>query len=115
MKNNALVTRDKLAATYLQHLQMLASEITVAMDAIAANALSTLQESVSKQEMLCASLVAMSDAVSVEFGSPEQPLPSHLDAAVGTKIRETTGAIRNLNLQYAALLKHSSRSIALLA
>ena len=36
--------RDELAATYLQQLQALAFEITVATDAIAANALSTLQE-----------------------------------------------------------------------
>lgn len=115
MTNEVLETRDQLAATYLDHLQMLAFEITVAMEAIAANALSRFQDSVARQEMLCASLVTMSSAMGVEFRSPEQPQPLCLDASVEVKIRETASSIRTLNLQYAALLKHSSRSIALLA
>jgi hypothetical protein len=115
MNSEALQTRDQLAATYLEQLQALVFEINAAMDAVAANALSRLEESVAKQEMLCASLVTMANAVSDESRSSEQPLPSRLDAALELKIRATSGVIRNLNLQYAALLKHSGRSIAVLA
>jgi hypothetical protein len=115
MKDEAVQTRDQIAASYLQQLQALAAEISVATDAIAANALSGFQESVARQEMLCASLVRMANTVSEGFRSSERPLLSCIDPAVELKIRATSGAIRELNLQYAALLKHSGRSIALLA
>jgi hypothetical protein len=115
MNDGALQKRDQIAATYLHEMQELASEITVAMDAIASNTLSGFQESVARQEMLCASLASMANAVSEGFRSPEQPVLSGLDSAVGQKIRAAGGAIRELNQQYAALLKHSGKTIALLA
>jgi hypothetical protein len=110
-----LPTRDRIAATYLQQLQTLALEISVAMDAISSNALSRLQDSIAKQEMLCAGLVTMANTVSEGLRSPAQPLFSSIDPAVELKIRATSLSIRELNLQYAALLKHSGKSIALLA
>jgi hypothetical protein len=107
-------TRDLLAATYLQQLQALAAEIPIAMDAIAAHALPTLQESIARQESLCASLGTMAAA----FGDGPQTgaeSPAALaDAAVDAKIRAARRAVVELNTQYAALLKHSGRSIALL-
>jgi hypothetical protein len=115
MNSEALQTPDQFAATYLQQLQALALEINTAIDAIAANALSRFEESVAKQEVICASLATMTNAVGDELRSSEQTLPSRLDRALELKIGVTSDAIRNLNLQYAALLKHSGRSIALLA
>ena len=110
-----LETRDQVAATYLEQLQALAFEISVTMDAIADNALPTLQESVAKQEMLCASLATMADTVNQCFGSPGEPSRPRTDAAIDGKIRSTSAAICDLNLQYAALLRHSGKSIAVLA
>jgi hypothetical protein len=115
MNGEALQTRDQIAATYLRQLQELACEISVAMDAIAGNALPRFQESVAKQEMLCACLVKAANTVSEGSRSPEQPLPACIDNAVEQEIQTASRAIRELNQQYAALLKHSGRSIALLA
>ena len=115
MKDDELQTRDQLAATYLLQLQALACEISVAIDSIAANALTRFQESVAKQEMLCDSLVTMARPGSGGIRSRQPSLLSRTDASVDLKIRETSAAIRELNLQYAALLKHSGKSIALLA
>jgi hypothetical protein len=115
MNDHALATRDQLAATYLQQMQALAREISVSMDAIAGNALPTLQESIAKQEMLCASLATMAHAVSEGFRPSEQPSFSGIDTAVARKIGATRKAILDLNLQYATLLKHSGRTIALLS
>jgi hypothetical protein len=115
MNDEARQTRGQIAATYLQHMQELAFEIKTAMDAIAANALSGFQKSVARQEMLCASLSSMANPVSEESSTTGQPLLSSLDPATELKIRATSSAIRELNLQYAALLKHSGKSIALLA
>jgi hypothetical protein len=115
MTGNALQTRDEIAAKYLQQLQELAFEISVATGAIAANALPRFQESVAKQEMLCACLVKLASTVGEGFGPSEQPSFSGIDPAVEKKIRAASGTIRELNLQYAALLRHSGRTIALLA
>jgi hypothetical protein len=115
MNEKAIQTHDQLAATYLLELQTLALEISVAMDAIAANALTSFQESVARQEMLCGVLANMANTISERVRSSEQPRLVLSDRSVEQKIRATSAAIRELNLQYAALLKHSGRSIAILA
>jgi hypothetical protein len=115
MNDEALQKRDQIAATYLQEMQELAFEITVAMDAIASNTFPRFQDSVARQEMLCTSLAAKANTVSEGFRSSERPLLCGLDPEIERKIRTASGAIRELNLQYAALLKHSGKSIALLA
>jgi hypothetical protein len=113
MNDKAVQTHDQLAVNYLQQLQALAFEISVAMDAIARNAITSFQESVAKQEMLCAVLANLANTIGERVSSAERP-PLLSDSSVARKIRVTTTAIRDLNLQYAALLKHSGRSIALL-
>ena len=114
MNGIGLQKHDQLASRYLQQLQALELELTAAMNAIAANTLSGFQESVAKQEMLCAGLVTTANLVSEELRtSAPAPLPS-IDTAIELKIRATSESIRELNLQYAALLKHSGKSIALL-
>jgi hypothetical protein len=115
MNDVALQTRDQIAAAFLQQMQEMAREISAAMDAIAGNAIPRFQESVVKQEMLCASLAAMANTASEGFPSSKSPLFSGIDAALDLKIRAASKAICELNLQYSALLKHSSRSIALLS
>jgi hypothetical protein len=115
MKGEALEMRDEVAATYLQHMQDLASEISIAIDAIAANALPRFKESVAKQEMLCARLASMDDTAIQAVRSCAAPVTSGVETEVERNIRTTSAAIRELNLQYAALLKHSGRSIAVLA
>jgi hypothetical protein len=115
MNDGILQSRDQTAAIYLQQMQELAHEISIAMEAIAANKLPRLQESVARQEMLCASLATMANTVSEGFSSSEAPLRSGVDTSVEHRIRAAGSAIRELNLQYAALLKHSGKSIALLS
>jgi hypothetical protein len=114
MDSQALQQRDQLAASYLQQMQDLALEISVAMDAIAANALSRFQESVAKQEMLCFSLAQVANSVAKCDAFASQPAPPY-NPAIHQEIQAASEAIRKLNLRYAALLEHSGRSIALLA
>jgi L-lactate utilization protein LutC len=115
MSDKAVLNHDPLGAAYLQQLQALASEICVAMDAIAANALTSFQESVAKQEMLCSVLASMAKTSREKARLPEQPLLVLSDSSIEPRIQAASEAIRQLNLQYAALLRHSGRSIALLA
>jgi hypothetical protein len=114
MSDQAIQTHDQLAAAYLLQLQALAFEISVAMDAIAANALASFQESVAKQEMLCGVLANTVNTINERVRFSEQPLLVLSDHSVERKIRATSEAIRQLNLQYSVLLKHSGRSIALI-
>jgi len=115
MKGQRFEVRDDLAVTYLRQLDGLASEIDVAMEAIATNALANLQVSIAKQEMLCDSLAMMASAVANGLPLSETRLPLYADDFIEGKISATIGKIRDLNLQYASLLKHSGRSIAILA
>ena len=102
-------TRNELAATYLQQLQSLASEISGAMEAISSNSLTALQESIARQEMLCAQVATAARA----FDQPGQSL-APAEAPMESKIHAARGAILELNLQYGALLKHAGRTIAIL-
>ena len=115
MNDKAVLNHDPLGAAYLLQLQALAFEISVAMDAIATNAPTSLQESVAKQEMLCSVLANMAKTIRQKTGSSGQPLLVLSDSSIEPRIRAASEAIRELNLQYAALLRHSGRSIALLA
>jgi hypothetical protein len=115
MNDKAVLNHDPLGAAYLLQLQALAFEISVAMDAIAANAVTSFQESVAKQEMLCSVLAHMAKTIHAKVRSPEQPPLVLSDGSIEPRIRAASEAIRQLNSQYAALLKHSGRSIALLA
>lgn len=114
MNTLAIQTPDELAASYLQQLQELALEISVATDAIAANALTRLQESVAKQEMLCTSLATMANAFGDGSAASEKLVTQLSDTTIKSKIRSARRAVVELNLQYAALLKHSGKSISLL-
>jgi len=115
MSDGTCKTANEIAESYLQQLQQLGHEISTAINAIAADALPVLQESVAKQEMLCASLVTRANEVASVIAAPSTQQPSSIDKAIETRIRAASGAIRELNLQYSALLKHSGRSIALLS
>jgi hypothetical protein len=115
MNNQAVQNHDPLGAAYLLQLQALAFEISVAMDAIAANALTSFQESVAKQEMLLSVLANMAKTIRERVRSSGQPRLVLSDSSIEPRIGAASEAIRQLNLQYAALLKHSGRSIALLA
>jgi hypothetical protein len=115
MNGEQHLMRDRIAAAYLQHLQELASEINLATGAIAANALPAFQESVAKQEMLSASLASMANTVSQRLHSPQGVSPSQGETAIESRIRQASLELNELNLRYAALLRHSGKSIALLA
>ena len=108
-------TANEIAASYLQQLQLLGHEISKAINAIAADELLKLQDSVAKQEMLCASLATRANDISSLFAAPENYPPSSIDKEIEARIREATRTIREQSLLYSSLLKRSGRSIAVLS
>jgi negative regulator of replication initiation len=115
MSEAALRTRDQIAADCLQQMQELAREISASMDAIASNAMPGFQESVARQEMLCSSLAAMANTIGEGSRPSVQTLLPGIDATLESRIRAASKALCELNLQYAALLRHSGKFIAVLA
>jgi len=109
-----ILSRNEVAAAYLQQLHELAFEITTAMEAISENDLMRFQECVARQETICFGLIAIAKTVSECLPSPEPLSVPNIDPSIRERIRSTGGAINQLNMQYAELLKHSGRSIALL-
>jgi len=115
MSEAALRTRDQIAADCLQQMRELAREISASMEAIASNAMPEFQQSVAMQQMLCSSLAEMANTVGMDFRSSSRPILPGIDSATESRIRSASKALCELNLRYAALLRHSGRSIAVLA
>ncbi|MES2394216.1 MAG: hypothetical protein V4555_21470 [Acidobacteriota bacterium] len=111
----SLHSHDADAAIYLQQMEELGVEIKLAINAIATNSLPQLQQSVARQEMICSTLSSFSRTAGMDLRGSMPVFPRCSDAAIESRIAATSEAIRQLNLQYAALLKHSTQSITLLS
>ena len=114
MSSERLQTRADLAGIYQQQLQALAYEMRVAMQAIASNSLPALEASVAKQEMLCHVLLKLSKRLQQDADSSASDSAFPADP-VEQRAAATARSLGELNTQYASLLKHSGRSIALLS
>jgi hypothetical protein len=115
MTANAVQDRNGKAAEYLDLLRSLASEMEKAMQAIAHNVLPDLEESVASQQIMSARLVVLADEISPSLKSNPAVSPAGLGPEMMQQVRVAGDALQNLNRRYAALLQHSSRSVALMA
>ena len=111
--------RNGKAAEYLQLLRLLAGEMERAMRAIAHNALPDLEESVESQQRISARLVALAGELSAPLESgpiaaSPAASPNKIDDDMMQQVRVAGDALQALNRRYAALLEHSSRSVALM-
>lgn len=100
-------------AEHLQLLQSLARELERAMSAIARNSIDDLEDSIAQQQSLSAQLVVLSDGLKSQF-SLDAPVALAGRDTLLDEIRAASGALQGLNQRYAALLEHSSRSVALM-
>ncbi len=112
----AAVTEDRncKAAEYLLLLRSLAEELEKAMRANAQKALQDLEESISNQQMLTAKLVLLADEISVPLKANPAAQPTGIDGDLMRRILVANDSLQKLNRGYAALLQHSSRSVALM-
>jgi hypothetical protein len=90
-------------------------ELEIAMQAIAQNALADLEESVANQQILSTRLVELADEISVPLRANPDLTPTLIDENLMSQIRVANDGLQKLNRGYAALLQHSSRSVALMA
>jgi len=115
MNTTGVQDRDLKAVEYLQSLRSLTYELDRAMQAIAHNALSELEESVDSQQMLSARLGELANDMCVPLEADSEISLPCLDEDLRRQIRSASDTLQTLNHRYAALLKHSSRSVARMA
>jgi hypothetical protein len=106
---------DLKAAEYLQSLRALTHELEAAMEAIAHNALPELEDSIDNQQVLSARLSAQADDLCVPLRASSGISQASLDEDMKLQIRSANQTLQRLNQRYAALLQHSSRSVAMMA
>jgi hypothetical protein len=107
--------RELKAADYLLSLRSLTSELEKAMQAIARNALPDLEESVATQQMLSSRIRELADDLCVPLEANSTLPPVSLDKDMTIEIRAASDELQTLNQRYATLIRHSSRSVALMA
>jgi hypothetical protein len=101
-------------AELVERLEDLGLEIESAMTAIAGDRLDAFEQSVRRQEIACNRLSALAGDL-VPRLSDGLPSESEKDSALNLRLRAATAAIKALNAQYSALLRHSGHSLRLLA
>jgi hypothetical protein len=103
---------DELAE-HLQLLRSLACELEHAMSAISRNDIGELEDSILQQQNLSAQLVELTDGINAQPSVNSVPAAPDQDRLVG-EIRSASVTLQALNQRYAALLQHSSRSVAMM-
>ena len=107
--------RNQQAVEYLYVLRSLATELERAMQAIAQNRLPDLEDSVANQQMLSGRLGELVRELCVPLEADTAVFQTDTDDDQMRQIFTASAALQKLNQRYAALLKHSSRSVALMA
>lgn len=106
-------TRSQAAGEHLALLRSLARELERAIEAIAHNNLTELEESIATQQDLSAQLSHL--AIHRREAGTQPPSPHNLDVDLRGDIQTAAAALQNLNRRYSLLIEHSSRSAAQMA
>lgn len=106
--------RNRQATEYLQILRSLASELTLSLHAISHNALSAFEESVADQGVLSTKLSMLANELSFPREANSATSQTCIDGDLNCQILAAADELNQLNRRYAALLQHSSHSVALM-
>jgi hypothetical protein len=115
MTASAVQDRKVKASEYLHLLRSLASEMEIAIHAIAHNALPDLEESVASQQIMSARLQVLANEISPSLKSAPSVSSPFVEDGMMHQVLVAGDTLQKLNRRYAALLQHSSHSIALMA
>lgn len=106
--------RDGKVEEYLQLLRSLARELERAMHAISRNELSEFEESVANQQELSSRLGELASCLNQVESSSQDSQGIATDDGLMLQIGIASAALQSLNQRYAALIAHSSRSVAMM-
>lgn len=118
MTSSGMQDRNGKLEEYFQLLRSMAFELERAISAISQNSINALEESLANQEAFSTRLVELADDLgqtpqqtSQPVGSARSPLG---DEVLMAQIHSASDTLQSLNRRYSALLKFSSRSVALM-
>ena len=115
MNSGDAQNRKRQAAEYLRLLGVLSAELEKAMHAVAQNALPDLEESVVNQQALSGRLTSLVNQICIPLETEVPSSQPRIDEDMMRQIRSASDSLQRLNRRYAALLQHSSRSVAQMA
>ncbi|MGA2570224.1 MAG: hypothetical protein ABSF23_06860 [Terracidiphilus sp.] len=95
-------------------MNSMAFEMERAMAAISRNSISALEESIANQEAFSTRLVELADDLNTPSLPDPHARPALADDRIMGQIRKASDTLQNLNRRYAALIKFSSQSVALM-
>lgn len=114
MNSSSIQDRNSKLEEYLQLLHSMAFELERAMSAISESSITPLEESLANQEAFSARLLELADDVSHPTQAFSPLRPAVTDDNLMRQIQAASGTLQALNRRYAALLKFSSRSVAMM-
>jgi len=114
MNSISIQDRNGKLEEYLQLLHSIAFELERAMSAISKNSVNALEESLANQEAFSTRLVELADDLNQPCRGGPPVAPAIDDDGLMQQVRTASSALQNLNRRYAALLKYSSHSVALM-
>ncbi len=111
--------RNGKLVEYLEQLRSMAYELDRSMQAIAANSLTPLEDSIANQQVIAARLRDLAADLSKpgkDVPNQDTPTASFISDEDGLmrQIRGAADTLQNLNQRYSALLKLSSHSVGLM-
>jgi hypothetical protein len=106
--------RDSKLEEYLQLLRSMAFELERAMSAISDNSIHALEGSLANQEAFSTRLVELADDLSITVQQGPLTVRESADDYLMQRVHAASNELQTLNRRYSALLKYSSRSVAMM-
>jgi RNase adaptor protein for sRNA GlmZ degradation len=114
MISTSVQDRNVMLEEYLQLLHSMAFELERAMSAISQNSIKALEESLANQEAFSTRLLELADNLSVRSEQNSRSHPIAGDESLIREVKDAADTLQSLNRRYAALLKFSSQSVAMM-
>jgi hypothetical protein len=106
--------RNSKLEEYLQLLRFMAFELERAMSAISENSIHALEGSLANQEAFSTRLVELADDLSSPVQQGPLTVRGSADDYLLQRVHAASNELQSLNRRYSALLKFSSRSVAMM-
>lgn len=102
------------AEKYLEHIEVLSGELSIAMEAIVSRQLAAFEMSVRRQGLICTTIGTLPGRPGGRTpGSPDASCPAARE--LQDRIQKAADALNILNRRYSALLAHSGDTLKLFA
>jgi len=114
MISTSVQDRNGKLEEYLQLLHSMAFELERAMSAISQNSIKSLEDSLANQEVFSNRLLELADDLGEQREQDTRSYPVAGDETLMCRVKAAADNLQTLNRRYAALLKFSSRSVAMM-